>query len=88
MKAKARPYGRFSEETARRGIRKTLAYALRDAGLIETFSIGRAAFVFVDTLDDLPERLQEPAARAALEAVQHRHELPMSHRGSTRRRAA
>lgn len=88
MDTHPRPYARFVEEAARRGIRRTLAYQLRAAGLIEVFSIGRAAFVYVDTLDALPERLKDPAARAALEAVQHPPAPAVRRRGTTRRRAA
>lgn len=69
---KPRAYGRFAEETAKRGIRRTLSYQLREAGLLDIFHIGRAAFVFLDSLDALPERMKDPAARAALEAVQNR----------------
>ncbi len=88
MSSNARPYGRFAEETSRRGIRRTLSYQLRDAGLLDVFHIGRAAFVFIDSIDALPDRLKDPAARAALEAVQHPAAHAPRRRATTRRGAA
>lgn len=87
MDSRHRTYGRFAEETARRGIRRSLAYQLREAGLLDIFHIGRAAFVFLDSLDALPDRLKDPAARAALEAVQHPAAHAPRRRATTRRGA-
>ena len=69
MKKPARPYTRFLPEMLRRGFGRTQAYTLRAAGLIETFSIGRASFVYTDTLDALPEKLKDPANQERLKAA-------------------
>lgn len=47
----------FIPECERRGISKSVAYALRSAGLLETFAIGRTRYVMVESLDTLPQRL-------------------------------
>lgn len=52
-----RDYRPFSTETARRGIGRTKAYELVNAGLLETFLIGTRRYIFLDSLDTLPSRL-------------------------------
>jgi hypothetical protein len=47
----------FIPECERRGISKSVAYELKSAGLLETFSIGRSRYVLLQSLDTLPQRL-------------------------------
>lgn len=54
-----REYRPFVQEVTRRGIGKTKAYELANAGLIDTFLIGRIRFVYLDSLAALPQRLAE-----------------------------
>lgn len=61
----SRPYGRMVPECRKRGIGRSKAYELEATGLIETFSIGRGKYVFLDTLDTLPQRANDKAQRAA-----------------------
>lgn len=60
-----RDYRPFIPECTKRGIGKTRAYELADAGLLETFCIGRKRFIYLDSLLTLPHRLMlaEMAAR-------------------------
>ena len=63
-----RDYRPFNTETAKRGIGRTKAYELVNAGLLETFLIGTRRYIFLDSLDTLPSRLAAldggvPAAR-------------------------
>lgn len=60
-----RAYGRLVPEAHKRGIGRTKAYELEKAGLLETFSIGRAKFVYIDSLDSLPQRANSQAQRDA-----------------------
>ncbi|MBA0300559.1 ethanolamine utilization protein EutA [Stenotrophomonas maltophilia] len=53
-------------ECAKVGIGRSKAYELANAGLLETVSIGRRRFVYLDSLYTLPARL----AREVREAVQ------------------
>lgn len=57
-----RSYRELYSACAARDIRRTNAYHLAKAGLLETFTIGRKRYVYEDSLDALPQRL------AALEA--------------------
>lgn len=57
-----REYRAFIPACEARDIRRNLAYNLVKAGLLETFTIGRNRYIYLDSLDSLPERL------AALEA--------------------
>ena len=52
-----RDYRPFIPECVKRGIGKTRAYELADAGLLETFTIGRRRFIYLDSLLSLPSRL-------------------------------
>lgn len=54
----------FVEEAARRGIGRTKAYELVNAGLLETFLIGSKRYVFLESFDALPERLANIEVRA------------------------
>ncbi|TWT22187.1 excisionase [Luteimonas wenzhouensis] len=49
-------------ECTKRGIGRTKAYELANAGLLETFSIGTKRYVFLDSLLSLPERLAQRGA--------------------------
>lgn len=59
-----RDYRPFIQECAKRGIGKTKAYALADAGLLETFCIGSKRYIYIDSLATLPERLKAQQAAA------------------------
>lgn len=56
-----RDYRPFIPECVKRGIGKTKAYELANAGLLETFPIGTRRFVYIDSLLTLPQRLKEAA---------------------------
>lgn len=56
-----REFRPFIPECEKRGIRKTKAYELANAGLLEVFSIGTRRFIYVDSLLSLPQRLKEAA---------------------------
>lgn len=60
-----RPYGRMVPECRKRGIGRSKAYELEATGLIDTFSIGRGKYVYLDSLDSLPERANSQAQRDA-----------------------
>ncbi|WP_222434226.1 hypothetical protein [Luteimonas wenzhouensis] len=57
-----REFGPFIPECTKRGIGRTKAYELANAGLLETFSIGTKRYVFLDSLLSLPERLAQRGA--------------------------
>lgn len=50
-------FARFPEVLIERGVGRTAAYDLRKRGLIDTFTIGRARFVKLDSLRELPAKL-------------------------------
>lgn len=52
-------YRPFIEACAEHGISKTVAYELAARGLLRTFKIGRARYVFTESLRTLPERLAQ-----------------------------
>lgn len=54
---KAPAYVPFIPACREHGISKTVAYELANAGLLETFTIGRARYVLTESLRTLPERL-------------------------------
>lgn len=60
-----RAFGPLVAECRARGIGRTVSFKLAKDGLIETFNIGRARFVILESLDTLPERLNDKVARAA-----------------------
>ena len=53
----------FIPECTKRGIGKTKAYELANAGLIDTFTIGTKRYVLLDSLLTLPERLKDAGGR-------------------------
>ena len=61
-----REYRPFIPECRKRGIGKTKAYELANAGLLEVFNIGTRKFIFLDSLLSLPRRLQEEAGGAGV----------------------
>lgn len=61
----ARPYGRMVPECRKRGIGRSKAYELESSDMIETFSIGRGKYVYLDSLDTLPQRANAKRQRAA-----------------------
>lgn len=54
-----RDYRPFIPECTKRGIGKTKAYELADAGLLDTFLIGKKRFIYLDSIAALPGRLAE-----------------------------
>lgn len=60
-----RPYGGLGVELKKRDISRTTAFHLRKAGLLDTFKIGSKVYVFLDSLDSLPQRLAEREKDAA-----------------------
>jgi len=52
-----RDFRPFIPECAKVGIGRSKAYELANAGLLETVSIGRRRFVYLDSLYTLPGRL-------------------------------
>jgi hypothetical protein len=62
-----RPYRKLIKACAERDICRTHAFLLQKAGVIETFQIGRARFVYLDELDALPTRLKDPEVQARIE---------------------
>jgi hypothetical protein len=52
-------FGRLVPECKARGIGRTVAFDLVNRGLLETFTIGKARYVKLDSLDSLPEKLKE-----------------------------
>jgi len=57
-----RDFRPFIPECTKRGIGKTKAYELANAGLLETFAIGTKRYVYLDSLLSLPERLAQRGA--------------------------
>lgn len=60
-----REFRPFIPECTKRGIGKTKAYELADAGILETVKIGSKRFVYLDSLLTLPQRLAERAKAGA-----------------------
>jgi len=63
-----REFRPFIPECRKRGIQKTKAYELANAGLLEVFNIGTRKFIFLDSLLSLPQRLQEVARHPGADA--------------------
>lgn len=61
-----RPYRALVRACGERDISRTTSYDLIRRDLIETFLIGRRRYVYLDSLDSLPERI---AAASAAKAV-------------------
>lgn len=59
-----RDFGPFIPECSKRGLGKTKAYELANAGLLETFPIGSKRYIYLDSLLTLPRRLQEVRVEA------------------------
>ncbi len=53
------PYGPLVDSCRRYGIARSKAFQLAREGLIRTFSIGSRRFVYLSSLDELPDRLAE-----------------------------
>lgn len=53
-----RDFGPFIPECTKRGIGKTRAYELANAGLLEVFYLGSKRYIYLDSLLTLPQRLQ------------------------------
>ena len=64
MEQQHRDYGPLIPECSKRGIGRTVAYDLINAGLLETFTIGRKRFVYLDSLMALPDRIAKAQAGA------------------------
>lgn len=63
-----RDFRPFIPACNKRGIGKTKAYELANAGLLETFPIGTRRFVYMDSLLSLPERLARVQGQTGLAA--------------------
>lgn len=59
-----RPFRGFVSECSKHDIGRTMAYELANSGLLETFTIGRKRFVYLDSLATLPQRLAERSQQA------------------------
>lgn len=59
MKKLAREYDRFPEACIERGISRPVAYRLVQVGALATFRLGRTRYVYLDSLETLPERADE-----------------------------
>ena len=60
-----REFRPFIPECNKVGIGRSKAYELANAGILETVSIGRRRFVYLDSLYSLPQRLSD-ALKGAL----------------------
>lgn len=60
-----RAYRPLMPECEKLGISRNRAYRLIRDGHLETFLIGRARFVYLDSLATLPQRIQEHQASSA-----------------------
>ncbi|WP_342315732.1 hypothetical protein [Lysobacter sp. FW306-1B-D06B] len=60
-----RPYRPLVSACAQRGISRTVAFDLSRKGMLETATIGRRRYVFLDSLDTLPQRLASQSAKVA-----------------------
>lgn len=56
------PYQPLVDACRARGICRTTAFELKARGLIDCFNIGRRTFVYLDSLDSLPKRLERADA--------------------------
>lgn len=60
--AKQPAYGPLVETCLDHGISRSVAYELARDGLLETFKIGARRYVMLESLRELPQKLQERAA--------------------------
>lgn len=63
--ANRRDFRPFIPECTKRGIGKNTAYNLANNGLLETFLIGRKRYIYLDSIETLPERLALTRLEAA-----------------------
>jgi hypothetical protein len=61
MNSELREYRPFVPACRKRGFGKTLAYRYAKEGLLETFTIGKKRYVYLDSLLTLPTRLAQAA---------------------------
>src|SRR3546814_16375825 len=81
-----RDFRPFIPECAKRGIGKTKAYELADAGLLETFPIGTQRYVYLASLLTLPPRIAATQWQDCLRVTTlslTRHETPWAPSGLT-----
>jgi hypothetical protein len=52
-----RPFGGLVREAEKRDIGKTKAFEFAKEGLLETFKIGNRKYVYIDSIDTLPQRI-------------------------------
>lgn len=64
-----RPYAPLQTAISRYGISRTVAYKLLNRGLLDGFHIGTRRYLYIDSLDALPDALAAEAARNGREAV-------------------
>lgn len=60
-----RTFGGLVAECEKRDIGRTVAFELAADGLLDTFTIGRRRYVYLDSLDTLPQRIGEREREAA-----------------------
>lgn len=60
-----RSYGGLVREAAKRDIGKTKAFEFAKEGLLETFKLGNRKYVYIDSIDTLPQRIAEREKAAA-----------------------
>jgi len=59
-----RPFASLVDACRARGISRSVAFSLVNAGLLETFRIGRRRYVYIDSLDTLGARMTAQEALA------------------------
>lgn len=59
MKQEQRDFARFPDACIERGISRPVAYRLAQAKLLETWTLGRTRYVYLDSLLSLPERADQ-----------------------------
>jgi len=88
-KAPAKPaFRKFREACRDHGIGNTAAYELLAAGLLKTFKLGSATYIELRQFDELPQRMVDSKAQAALDKVKAEVRKKAQARAQKRARAA
>lgn len=64
-----RPYAPLQTAISRYGISRTVAYNLINRGLLDGFHIGTRRYLYIDSLEALPDALAAEAARKKREML-------------------
>ena len=59
MKREQRDYARFPDACIEKGISRPVAYRLVQAGILDTWTLGRTRYVYLDSLLSLPNRADQ-----------------------------